>query len=143
MTPKTYLNQAYRLEQRIRLDKEEIERLQELATSVSGPGFEEHYNATRNTQAPFVKTVEKIIMYQDRVNEELDLLLRVKEEIQSVINDVDNMDERLVLTYRYIRNFTWARIGDELHADERTVRRWHSRALAHVRIPKNPTLIKN
>ena len=34
MTPKTYLNQAYRLEQRIRLDTEELENLRTLAATV-------------------------------------------------------------------------------------------------------------
>lgn len=75
MTAKEYLNQAYRLEQRIKLAKMEIEDLQELSCSVSSPGFEEHYNATRNTEAPFVKTLYKIMEMQDKVNKELDLLL--------------------------------------------------------------------
>lgn len=48
MTAKEYLNQAYRLEQRIKLAKMEIEELQELSCCVSSPGFEERYNATRN-----------------------------------------------------------------------------------------------
>jgi DNA-directed RNA polymerase specialized sigma subunit len=52
-----------------------------------------------------------------------------------------NMDERLVLTYRYLKNYTWTRIGDELYADERTIRRWHDRALSHVVVPENPTVI--
>ena len=42
MTPKAYLNQAYRLEQRIKLDREEIATLQSLAGDVGSPGFEEH-----------------------------------------------------------------------------------------------------
>jgi methylphosphotriester-DNA--protein-cysteine methyltransferase len=44
MTPKAYLNQAYRLEQRIRLDQEELNNLRDLASDVGSPGFEEHYN---------------------------------------------------------------------------------------------------
>ena len=141
MTPKTYLNQAYRLEQCIRLHKEEIENLQALAGSVGSPDFEFHNNPNRPTEAPFVKTLEKIWEYEDRVNKELDQLLKLKGEIQAVINAVPNMDERLVLTYRYLKNYTWSQIGDELYADERTIRRWHNRALAHVAIPKNPTVI--
>ena len=142
MTPKSYLNQAYRLEQRIRLDKEEIEQLQELSVNVSSPSFEEHYNPNRNTEASFMKTLEKVWKYQEQLNQELDLLMSLKMEIQSVIASVDNVDERLVLTYRYIKNYTWTRIGDEMMADERTVRRWHNRALAHVVLPKNPTFIE-
>lgn len=79
--------------------------------------------------------------YETKVDEELNLLLKLKAEIQGVIDAIPNMDERLVLTYRYIKNYTWNRIGDELYADERTVRRWHDRALSHVTVPENPTMI--
>lgn len=141
MTPKAYLNQAYRLEQRIKLDQDEINTLRALATDVGSPGFEEHYNPNHPTDAPFVKTLDKIMEYEAKVNEELELLLHLKAEIQEVISAVPSVDERLVLTYRYIKNYTWTRIGDELYADERTIRRWHDRALAHVVVPENPTVI--
>ena len=141
MTSKAYLDQAYRLEKRIRLDKEELEDLRTLAASVGSPGFEEHYNPNHASEAPFVKTLERIWEMEKKVNDELCLLLQLKGEIQSVINQLDNMDERLVLTYKYLKNYTWLRIGDELAADERTIRRWHSRALSHVKVPENPTII--
>ena len=141
MTPKTYLNQAYRLEQRIRLDTEELENLRTLAATVSSPGFEEHYKPNHPTDAPFVKTLNRIWEMEQKVKDELDLLLRLKKEIQSVIAKVDNTDERLILTYRYLKNYTWARIGDELYADERTIRRWHDRALSHVVVPENPVVL--
>ena len=141
MTPKTYLNQAYRLEQRIRLDTEELENLRTLAATVSSPGFEEHYNPNHPTDAPFVKMLNRIWEMEQKVKDELDLLLRLKKEIQSVIAKVDNTDERLILTYRYLKNYTWARIGDELYADERTIRRWHDRALSHVVVPENPVVL--
>ena len=141
MTPKTYLNQAYRLDQRIRLDTEELENLRTLAATVSSPGFEEHYNPNHPTDAPFVKTLNRIWEMEQKVKDELDLLLRLKKEIQSVIAKVDNTDERLILTYRYLKNYTWARIGDELYADERTIRRWHDRALSHVVVPENPVVL--
>lgn len=141
MTPKAYLNQAYRLEQRIKLDQDEINTLRALASDVGSPGFEEHYNPNHPTDAPFVKTLDKIMEYETKVNEELELLLHLKAEIQEVISAVPSVDERLVLTYRYIKSYTWTRIGDELYADERTIRRWHDRALAHVVVPENPTVI--
>lgn len=141
MTSKAYLDQAYRLEQRVRLDKEELEDLRTLAASVGSPGFEEHYNPNHASEAPFVKTLERIWEMEKKVNDELCLLLQLKGEMQSVINQLDNMDERLVLTYKYLKNYTWMRIGNELSADERTIRRWHSRALSHVKVPENPTII--
>lgn len=141
MTLKQYLGQAYRLEQRIKFDMEEIGQMQELAVSVSSPVFEEHYNATKNTVAPFVHTVEKIIEYQDRVNDELERLVKFRNEVTAVIDEVMDKDERMVLKYRYIKNYTWARIGDLMYADERTIRRWHNRALKHLILPQDPTVL--
>jgi hypothetical protein len=89
MTPKAYLNQAYRLEQRIRLDKEEIETLRALSTSVGSPGFEEHYNPNKATEAAFMKILEKVWKYEEKVSRELDLLLKLKTEIRKgqAVND--------------------------------------------------------
>lgn len=141
MNAKEYLNQAYRLEQRIRLAKMEIESLHELACCAHSPGFEEHYNATRNTEAPFVKTLYKIMDMEDEANKWLDLLLKLKSEIAQAISEVVDKDERLVLQYRHLYNWTWARIGEEIYADERTVRRWHNRALSHFNVPDDPTIV--
>lgn len=40
MTPKEYLNQAYRLDKRIKADLEDVENLRALASSVSSPRFD-------------------------------------------------------------------------------------------------------
>lgn len=141
MTSKEYLNQAYRLEQRIRLHKERLDELRKLAGSPGSPGFEEHYNPNRPTEAPFIKTLYKIMDLEEKVEGELQLLLTLQEEVQETIDCLPDMDERLVLTYRYLKNMSWSQIGDELYVDERTVRRWHNRALSHVRIPENPTIL--
>ena len=39
MTAKEYLNQAYRLEQRMALDRERLEDLRTLSSSVGSPGL--------------------------------------------------------------------------------------------------------
>lgn len=135
MTTKQYLNQAYRLEQRIRLHKERLEELRYLLGSVGSPGFGEHYNPNRNTEAPFMNSLYKIMELEEKVSEELELLLQLQVEIQGVIDELSDMDERLVLIYRYLKNMSWSQIGDQLYVDERTVRRWHNRALSHVKIP--------
>lgn len=97
MTSKEYLNQAYRLEQRIRLHKERLDELRDLAGSPGSPGFEEHYNPNRNTEAPFVKTLYKIMELEEKVNSELQLLLKLQAEIQETIDALYDVDERLVL----------------------------------------------
>lgn len=137
MTPKEYLKQAYRLDHRINSDIAELSRLREMSTSISSPSLGEKVQTNRNTDAPFVKCLERIYSLEEKINEEIDLLVNLKEEIRSVIDMVSNTDERMVLRYRYIHNYTWEQIGDVLGADARTVRRWHGQALGHVTLPEN------
>ncbi len=141
MTVKEYLRQAYRLDHRIDSDIAEMERLREMACSVGSPGFEEHYNPNRPTEAPFVRTLEKVWHMEEKINVEIDRLVDLKAQIRSVIEAVADPNERMVLRYRYIHNMTWERIGDELHAGETSVRRWHASALSHVVLPENPIAI--
>lgn len=141
MTAREYLGQAYRLENKIQILRRRIEELQEMRGSVSSPGFEEHYNASRNTDAPFVKTIEKIVEYEKKYEEKMRLLLDLKEQIRECIDKLDNPDEALVLEHRYIYNSSWVDIGSELYVDDRTVRRWHNKALSHFKVPDNPITI--
>ena len=141
MTAKEYLRQAYRLDHRINSDISEMERLQEMVLSISSPGFEEHHSANRPTQAPFVCKYEKVWELQRKISQEIDRLVDLKEQMREVIAEVSDVDEKLVLRYRYILNKTWEQIGDELHADRATIYRWHDRALRHIRLPEKPIKI--
>ena len=141
MTAKEYLKQAFRLDHRIDSDITEMERLREMACSIGAPGFEEHYNPNHPTEAPFVRSLEKVWQMEEKINGEIDRLVDLKAQIRSVIEAVTDPNERMVLRYRYIHNMTWDQIGDELHADARTVRRWHGTALLHVELPENPIIV--
>lgn len=142
MKPKEYLHQAYRLDKRIQSNIEEMDRLREMSVSVSSPRYDrEPVKTSGSNDAPFVKCVERIIDLEEKINREIDTLVALKEQIREVISRVTDTDEQMVLRYRYVHNYTWEHIGDELHADKSTVRRWHSSALAHVKMPDNPITI--
>ena len=128
MKGKEYLRQSYRLDQRIHSDLEEVERLREMASSVSSPRYDiDRVMTSRNNDAPFVRCLDKIMDLEDKIHE--------------VIDGVSDTDERMVLRYRYIHNLTWEQIGDELHADRTTVYRWHNNAINHVILPEKPIKI--
>lgn len=141
MTAKEYLSQAYRLDQRINSDITELNRLRQMSQSISSPGFEERNKANRNTNAPFVKQVEKIMALEKTINEEIDQLVTLKTQIRLTIDSVQDTDERMVLRYRYVDCMTWEEIGMTMYADPRTVRRWHGNALTHVVMSENPIQI--
>ena len=142
MKAKEYLHQAYRLDKRIQSNIEEMEMLRELSTSVSSPGWGERIQTQRHTDALFVRYLERIEELQIKINDEVDHLVALKAEIRDVINKVMYIDERMVLRYRYVHNYTWEQIGDELNADKSTIRRWHGNALNHVVVPENPITIQ-
>lgn len=141
MKAKEYLHQAYRLDHRINSDIEEMARLREMASSVSSPVFGEKVQTSRSTEAPFVRCIEKIMLLEKQINNEIDTLVDLKEQIRGVIDRVPDTDERMVLRYRYVHNYTWEQIGDELNVDKSTVRRWHGNALLHTEVPENPIII--
>ena len=141
MTNKEYLRQAYRLDQKINSDIEEITRLREMASSISSPVLGDKVQTSRTGEAPFVRSVEKILMLEEKINREIDILVDLKEQMRDVIASVPDTDERMVLRYRYIHNLTWEQIGNELNADARTIRRWHGNALLHVVLPETPIKI--
>lgn len=141
MTAKEYLRQAYRLDQKISSDLEEVASLREMSASVSSPQLTKRVQTSKNTDAPFVRALEKIMDLEERINKEIELLMELKKEIRAVITTVEDTDECMILKYRYVHNYTWEQIGNELHADARTVRRWHGKALQHVIMPENPITI--
>ena len=60
MTAKEFLNQPYELQKQIEIKKQKAKYYRMLADSVSSPGFEEHYSASRNTEAPFVRYLNNV-----------------------------------------------------------------------------------
>ena len=138
MTAEEYLRQAYRLDQRINSDLEELSRLHEMAVSTSAPVPGEKVQTTRNTEAPFVSAVEKIMAQEEYINGEVDLLVDLREQIRKVIGTVPDPDERMVLQYRYIHGLTWKKISKKLCKSVSSVKRYHWSGLSHVTMPENP-----
>ena len=135
MNAKEYLHQAYRLDNRINSDLEELARLRELSVSISSPAIAERVQSSRSKEAPFVKCFLKIRDLEEKINSEIDQLVDLKDEIRSVIDRVKDPDEQMVLRYRYINGMSWEQIGEELSVDRTTVYRWHNMALHHVILP--------
>lgn len=142
MTVKEYLGQAYLLDKRIKSDTLECEELRIMAQTISSPGFEEHYNATKNTDAPYIHTLEKMMDMENRIIMEMDLLLELKKQIREVISQIEKPEHQMILKYRYIHNYSWPKIGDMVCADTTTVQRWHNKAIAKIKLPKNAIDLK-
>ena len=98
MTAKEYLSQAYRLDQRIDSNIAEITRLREMACGISSPSWEEKVQTSRNTDAPFVRCLEKIMDLEKVVNGEIDTLVDLKRQIRTTVDTVAN-----AVSYTHLR----------------------------------------
>lgn len=143
MTVKEYLGQAYLLTKRIESETLECDELRALSQTITSPGFEEHFNATKNTEAPYIRTLEKLIEMEEKIMDEVSVLLELKKQIRETISRIEVPEYQMLLRYRYIHNYSWAVIADLLMVDSRTVQRWHNKAISKVVIPKNAINLKD
>nr|DAF88958.1 MAG TPA: Sigma70 [Siphoviridae sp. ctSA812] len=136
MTAKEYLNQARHLDALINCRLHEIDYWRDLSSSVSGTRFDGMpHSPNRPTEAPFVRCLEKIDEIQRSVEEKVAYLVRLKEEINTAIDMLENRDEQLVLRYRYLDDCTWEEISRMLNVSLRTVHRIHGSALQNFSVP--------
>lgn len=136
MTAKEYLNQARHLDALINCRLREIDYWRDLSSSVSGTRFDgTPHSPNRPTEAPFVRCLEKIDEIQRSVEEKITYLVRLKEEINTAIDKLENRDEQLVLRYRYLDDCTWEEISRMLNVSLRTVHRIHGSALQNFSVP--------
>ena len=132
MTAKEYLEQAFYLDQRIESDLKEVAELKAMATRISSPGFEERHNPNHATEAPFVKQLEKVWALERQIDAEVDRLVDLKAEIRSIISEVRDPGQQLLLRHRYIHFRSWDEVEDELGVQRRWAQTLHSRAIRSV-----------
>ena len=136
MTAKEYLSQVYKLDHKIYLMKLEVEEYHRLASSIPGQDFtRERVQTTRNLDAPFTKWIYKAIEKEEQIKKKMEELIKVKTEVMSVIDNIDNVNLRVVLKLRYIDSLSWNEIAEKIYASDKTVRRWHNQALELVVVP--------
>lgn len=136
MTAKQYLSQAYRLNEHINSDLSELDRLRDLAISLSSVNYDGiRVSSTRSTEAPFEKTICKIIDAEKKINAEIERLVDLKAEISGAISQLANVDEQLLLRFRYINNYGWEKIAVLMSVSMRTVHRIHASALRDFQPP--------
>ena len=137
MTTKEYLQQAYRLDKRINSHIKELEELKSMAAAISSPQItSDKVQTTPSGDPPYVSALMRIWEMEEKINAEIDLYVDLKAQIHTVLKQVSDPDYLMVLRYRYIPNYCWEQIGEELLADRRTVIRWHDAAIKQLQVPE-------
>ena len=134
MTAKEFLNQAYLLDQRIKSKSEQIQSLNELATSCTATMTGMPHNPNRSTSR-MADAVIKIIDLQEEINRDIDKLVELKREIMEVIRAVPNAEYQTVLEKRYLCFSAWEQIAVDMNYSIQHIHRMHSAALNEITVP--------
>ena len=141
MTAREYLEQAYRLDQRIQSKQEQIQSLNELATrctaSVTGMP---HSPNKGNSQ--IADTICKIVDLQNIIASDLGALVDLKADIVATIKAVDSIDHQLILEKRYITGKSWPEIAVDLGYKMRHLYKVHDSALEMIKIPEKYSAVQ-
>ena len=138
LTPKQYLNQAYRLNELIESHIAELRMLRETMDGLSAVNYDAERVQTSNTTSPVETTVQKIIAQEDKINAEIDKFVDLKAEIHNEISKVVDPTEQLVLRLRYIQFKSWPDIQGIIGKKERRAFVIHTTALNHFKVPDSP-----
>jgi DNA-directed RNA polymerase specialized sigma subunit len=136
MTSKEFLSMHHNLDVKIDSRIREVSHLREMSLRLSSPTFEEKVSGGQQTDAPFVRLIDKVVDLEREIDSEIDTLVSVHNDIRNAIESVEDPRQQAVLNYRYLQNMKWQEIANALFADRTSVYRWHKQALEQIKIPK-------
>jgi len=128
MNTKTYLSQARYLDMRIKSKLQQIESLNELATSCSSvlTGMPLNPNSGGSKMAD---AVCKMIDLQNELKRDIEALVDLKKEIMNTIRLVADSEQQTLLEKRYLCFLSWEKIAVEMHYSIQHIYRMHDEAL--------------
>ena len=136
MTAKEYLNQAFRIDQRINSKLEQIESLRALLTKTSSTLSDMPKNPNKG-HSRTEDIVIKIMMIEDEIKGDIEKLVALKKDVSDAINAVEPVECRMLLELRYLCFHTWEDIAAEMDYTVRNVHLLHSKALGLVKVPED------
>lgn len=125
---KKFLGQAYYLDKRAEVLKDELETLESRLQKCTAS-----YTTTRGGSRPsFEVTLDKVLKYRDMLSYELSCLVDRKKEIESAIKRLDDDRQKIILYKRYINFQTFETISSDIGLEVRQVYRLHKKALQNL-----------
>lgn len=133
MTAKEYLQQAYIIDRRIKLDTEKL-----AAAHAALYGKTVRYDSDGFKPVPRVNGTEnavlRIMELEERLNREIDELTEKRQEIEQAVNAVPDEVQREILTRRYLLYQKWEVIAEEMCYSERRIFQIHGNALKNISV---------
>ena len=131
MTAKDYLMQAKFLDMRINSKIQQVEALNDLATSASSvlTGMPRNPNKATSKMAD---AVAKIVDLQAEINHDIDELVDLKKAISSTIKAVPSPELQTLLEKRYLCFQSWEIIAVDMNYSMQHLFRLHDKALKEI-----------
>ena len=131
MTAKEFLEQAYKLDQRINSKMMQIEALRSLATKCTAVIREDPVHGGNNGHR-IEDTIIRIVEKERELDAEIDRLVDLKKEIAEVIGQVADRDYQVLLEYRYLCFKKWSEIAELMCYSPNYIFKVRDRALQAV-----------
>ena len=133
MTEKQYLKQVYKLNEKIKDKQERINYLKSMSTSIGAIDYsKDKIQTSLSADASFTNQIMQIIKVEKELEKDKNRMKELFVEISRTIDQVENVNEMLVLSKRYLFMKSWEQIAEEMNYSVRQIHRIHSEALKHV-----------
>lgn len=131
MTAKEYLQQAYKMDRRIRIIEAKAEKLR-AALEYSPPSFSGAGSGSSADRMP--NMISLIVEYEQRAVQLRTEYVEKYIEIDKAIRSIQHPAQREVLERRYLLYQKWQQIADEMHYSVQNVYILHGKALQKIRL---------
>lgn len=129
MTAKEFLTQAYRIEDRIASLKRQLE-------SIYSPRGQTYNNiggrASDNVSLTEAQGI-RASKIKEMLESEIARLEQVQIDVHNAIMGLSNINEQLVLRYKYIERLSWEVISYKMGYCDKQAKRIHGKALEHLK----------
>lgn len=128
------ISDVQKLRYRITKQKELIEYYDQMSYTLGGSDYSrERVDCTRDLRAPFEKWIYKKIDAEEKLKEMESALTIKLEELANKIDQVESVDYKKILTYRYLLDTDWFDMPGVLNYSSSTIYRFHRLALLELK----------
>lgn len=139
MTVDAFLSQHRILVRRIENKAAHLKQLEQQKDAVMSLWGE--HRGTNTYNAPYIRILERIDTLRRELEADRDMMLLLTEQMMDLLFILPDERMKKVLELRYLEGKSYQEIGDDLHMDKCTARRWLNRALELLEVPEQPVVI--
>ena len=133
-----YMKRGYELHRAIEIKKEQVASIRAFLYDATVSLDEEHVSKTCNVSS-MGDSVVQIIQLEEEIKKDMTQLAIIQRETAAIINRLDNMTMRSVLTKYYVCFKSWDTIRAEMHISRKYGFNVHAAALTQIDAILNPS----